>query len=242
MSTSKTVFPGVDNNFDAQTSEGHHVYNNNYDGNNGRCGTFFPGMNIGSNPLSSTDMGEIRQSNPIHTTRRKPLVGFLYSVSRGESGEFWPLYIGQNSIGSSSNCNICLNEATVSQDHALIVIRKMKNPERVIASISDTRSTNGTMINGVSLGFSSEECKNGDIITFGENYQCLFILIDANEVGLSVAESFIPTEANNVVNQDNMPRFNVPNRHDSNHNQSSNATIGVDDNGPVYNSGGTVGM
>ncbi|MBO7285218.1 MAG: FHA domain-containing protein [Alistipes sp.] len=241
MSTSKTVFPGVDSNFDVQTSESHYAYNNNYDGNNGRCGTFFPGMNIGANPNLDNSINDAKLPDTARTIRRKPLVGFLYSVSRGEMGEYWPLYIGQNSIGTSPNCDICLKEATVSQDHALFVIRKMKNPEKVIASISDTRSTNGTMINGVSLGFSAEECKNGDIITFGENYQCLLILIDAKEQGLCVSESFIPLEIENNE-PDNMPKFYANNRHDSNPNQSTNATIGVDDNGPVYNSGGTVGM
>ena len=70
----------------------------------------------------------------------------------------------------------------------------MKNPEKVIASISDARSTNGTMLNGVSLGFTAEECKNGDIITIGENYELYLILVDAATLGLSVSKDFIAIE------------------------------------------------
>ncbi len=121
----------------------------------------------------------------------KPVVGFLYSVSRYAGGEYWPLHIGQNVIGQNGNCDIQLPEGTVSGEHAVLVIRKMKNPEKVIASISDARSTNGTMINGVSLGFSAEECKNGDIITFGDNYELLLVLIDAASLGLKVNPNFI---------------------------------------------------
>ena len=82
-------------------------------------------------------------------------------------------------------------EGTVSKEHAVLVVRKMKNPEKVIASISDARSTNGTMLNGVSLGFSAEECKNGDVITIGDNYQMYLILVDAAALGLKVSEDFI---------------------------------------------------
>ena len=77
----------------------------------------------------------------------------------------------------------------------MLVVRKMKNPEKVIASISDARSTNGTMLNGQSLGFSAEECKNGDIITIGDNYELYLILIDAASLGLKPVEGFIATEA-----------------------------------------------
>lgn len=253
MSTSKTVFPGMDANYDAQSSSDAHrtnlnadaqkTYSTSYDGNRGRCGTFFPGMHNVAAPASA----ESRCAEPAQQARRKPLVGFLYSISRGEIGEYWPLYIGQNSVGASPKSDVYLKEATVSQDHALIVIRKMKNPEKVIASISDARSTNGTMINGVSLGFAAEECKNGDILTFGENYQCMLILIDVKELGLSVSESFIPVQDESEM-QAQMQSVNVagnnvvnaPGRFDMN--RSSNATVGVDGETPVYSGGGTVGM
>ena len=92
----------------------------------------------------------------------------------------------------------------MSSDHAVLVVRKMKNPEKIIASISDARSTNGTMINGESLGFSAVECKNGDIITVGDNYELLLILVDAPTLGLSISDNFIAieTEENNPYYED----------------------------------------
>lgn len=127
---------------------------------------------------------------------QKPIVGFLYSVSRTSAGEYWPLRIGSNSIGRSQECDICLAESTVSSQHAILVVRQMKNPEKIIASICDARSTCGTMINGESLGFDSRECFNGDVITIGEHYDLYFILIDAKQIGLSTSCDFSPSDIN----------------------------------------------
>lgn len=160
-------------------------------------GTVVPGMNPGNNPTAQVTDSPAAPHQPkssfVYTG--KPVVGFLYSVSRTAAGEFWPLHIGQNTIGQSETCDIVLPEGTVSGEHAVIVVRKMKKPEKVIASISDARSTNGTMINGESLGFTAEECKNGDVITIGDCYELYLILVDTAELGLSVSENFIPVAA-----------------------------------------------
>jgi len=68
----------------------------------------------------------------------------------------------------------------------VLVVRRLRSPEKVIASINDARSTNGTMLNGVSLGFQAEVCKNGDIITIGDNYQLLLVLIDTGMLALAL--------------------------------------------------------
>lgn len=136
-------------------------------------------------------MGEPTYTQPT----QKPIVGFLYSISRSGTGEFWPVHIGSNSIGRSRDCDICLPEGTVSDKHANLVVRLMKNPEKVIASICDSSSTIGTMINSESLGFEQRECFNGDIITVGAHYDLLFILIDAKQLGLKVCNEFIPIQA-----------------------------------------------
>ncbi len=125
---------------------------------------------------------------------QKPVIGFLYSISKSGSGEFWPVHIGSNIIGRSAECDVCLQEGTVSDKHATLVVRVMKNPEKVIASICDSSSTIGTMINGESLGFEQRECYNGDIITVGAHYDLLFILIDAKQIGLKVCGEFIPVQ------------------------------------------------
>lgn len=158
-------------------------------------GTVVPGMS--GNPGVVTNAANVSPSRgkQVRPASGKPVVGFLYSISKTAAGEYWPIHIGQNTIGQNPASDIVLPEGTVSSDHAVLVVRKMKNPEKVIASISDARSTNGTMLNGESLGFSAVECKNGDIITIGDNYELYLILIDATALGLKVCEEFIPVQS-----------------------------------------------
>lgn len=157
----------------------------------GAKGTVVPGMEGAVTNAASMPYSQSQQSKQ---GTGKPVVGFLYSISRSAAGEYWPIHIGQNTIGQNPASDIVLSEGTVSSDHAVLVVRKMKKPEKVIASISDARSTNGTMLNGESLGFSAVECKNGDIITIGDNYELYLVLIDAPTLGLKVCEDFIPIQ------------------------------------------------
>lgn len=174
MSSNKTIIPGMEDayaeqpNFDKQDSKV-------------QDGTCVP------NPFGTVP-------NSVNVPHQKPVIGFLYSISKSGSGEYWPLRIGSNTIGRSDNCNVRLDEATVSEQHAVLVVQQMKNPEKVIAWINDSGSTCGTMINGESLGFDRRECFNGDIITIGEHYDLYFILIDAKQIGLNVCRDFISTQ------------------------------------------------
>lgn len=144
--------------------------------------TIFPGMAQSS--CSSSLMGD----------SGKPIMGFLFSVSRTEKGEYWPLYIGQNTIGRGVESSIVLREATVSEKHATLVVRKMQSQGKengVFVYIQDVGSTYGTQLNGETLDFNPKECKNGDIITIGENYEMYFILIDPKSLGLFKKEKFM---------------------------------------------------
>lgn len=175
MSSNKTIIPGMEDSYKEQPPT---IGNPNANVQDGTC---IP------NPFGIV-------TNNVNMPQQKPIVGFLYSISKSSSGEFWPLRIGSNSIGRATECDVCLGEATVSEQHAVLVVRQMKNPEKIIASICDARSTCGTMINGESLGFDQRECFNGDIITIGEHYDLYFILIDAKQIGLNVCRGFIPTQ------------------------------------------------
>ena len=163
MSQNKTVIQGLEpaDAPNQNTGAGSSFYTRGARGTS--RGTVVSGMTdqVGAQPVAEPQ----QPKKPI--TTGKPVVGFLYSISRTAAGEYWPLQIGQNIIGQGPNCDIMLPEGTVSSEHAVLVVRKMKKPEKVIASLSDARSTNGTMLNGESLGFSAVECKNGDIITIG---------------------------------------------------------------------------
>jgi pSer/pThr/pTyr-binding forkhead associated (FHA) protein len=260
MSQNKTVFPGVNQNGDDfspsyQNSSNADNYSrpNNQRGN----GTVFPGM--GERPVS---MPNNQQTNRTQThNNRKPIVGFLYSVSRTGIGEYWPLHIGQNLIGSSNECDVVLKEATVSQQHAILHINKMKKPEKTEATISDCQSTNGTMVNGNSVSVARPpECINGDIITIGENYELLFILIDVKASGLNQSANFIAIEDEEEESyqsnfshssneretrnqQDFPPRFMGPETPYNGQSRPTDSTIALDptSNGG-FNKGGTVGM
>lgn len=151
-------------------------------------------------------------------SKTKPVMGFLYSVSRTPAGEFWPLYLGPNRIGRSQQCDVPLTEATVSENHATIVIRKMQNNGEsagLFVFIQDTGSTCGTMLNGVTLDFNPKECKNGDIISIGENYELYFVLIDSESLGLKTKPDFKSTVPNENIQMPSglytdMPKGTMP--------------------------------
>jgi len=237
MSNNKTVVPGMGNSFGfgSQPTQGGQFANNQQQGQN-YTGTHFPGMEgMANNAMSS---------NEAH----KPIMGFLYSVSRTSCGEYWPLYMGLNTIGRSTACSVRLSEATISDNHAEIVIRQMKNPDSVLVSIQDARSTCGTLLNGSSLGFEAQECHNGDIITIGEHYELYFILIDAKSLGLDVRADFIsagmPTgDMQMPVNQPAAGRVGVTMPYDNasapRFTQAAGSPMGA---GPQQRSGSTVIM
>lgn len=259
MSQNKTVFPGVG-------SEGyqHPNQNNGYQGaqqpysrstppHKGK-GTIYPGMEIPSNG-DPRNVHSDQYNNSL--SYGKPIIGFLYSISRTGAGEFWPLHIGQNSIGNSPECDIVLGEGTVTSRHANIHINKMKKPEKIEATLSDLGSTNGTCINGNSVSVARPvECLNGDIITIGENYELLILLIDTKTIGLSVSENFIDvrtdedefyTDQHHTTKRDDSTRENndFPPRFDPNSSVHSpnwshmDATVGTDSNSG-FKKGGTV--
>lgn len=140
------------------------------------------------------DAGEVpsdfRAGRSSFVNKGKPIFGFLYSVSKTAFGEFWPLYIGPNTIGRV-NSDITLEEGTVSEDHAVITIHQDEETREVYASIADEKSTHGVRVNGKNIRFDRVECKNMDIIKIGMNYELLFFLVDTGSLNLKPAENFV---------------------------------------------------
>jgi pSer/pThr/pTyr-binding forkhead associated (FHA) protein len=263
MSQKKTVVPGVNQDGDDFTPQAQQPFGaGNYSRTSNDKGnrTFYPGMEETFNAMPQEQTPKRTQASDNH----KPIVGFLYSVSRTSVGEFWPLYIGQNLIGSSSECDIVLHEATVSQRHAILHINKMKKPEKIEATISDCQSTNGTMVNGNSVSVARPpECVNGDIITIGENYELVFILIDVKAYGLTQSESFmavgqndnknsfrntVPSNHGTVDRQDFPPHFTNPDIYGQqsgaySRTEGISGTVGTDETSQRgFRPGGTKGM
>lgn len=216
MSQNKTKFPGMEN----ATNRPYSAYMGDEEiNNNGSRATRFPGIDDEENK---------RQSEVQHD----PLVGFLFSVSRTSFGEYWPLYIGKNTIGRNTGDSanmINLPEGSVSSEHAALVIEQYTNPNETVAVLENKGSKNGTFINGKRVIYGrTEECKNGDILRFGSSYECLLILFDVRELGLKKAENFIATEeSENDDIDDSNDRPYRPHRQDEpyfNPNQTSKAT------------------
>lgn len=264
MSQNKTVFPGVGPEGDYNPNQGYagsgQAYSRPSSPRRGN-GTVYPGMETPSSGEPRTAQGPAPRA--AAKAGGKPIVGFLYSISRTGVGEYWPLHIGQNIIGNSSECDIILGEGTVSAKHANLHINKMKKPEKTEATISDLGSTNGTLVNENSVSVARPiECVNGDIITIGENYDLLLLLIDTKAMGLHLSENFIDVrdEDDDVYTPSNFPggrRDNTtrneqdfPPRFDPAStvhpydpgNRPTDSTVGMDSNGGGFRSGGTVGM
>ena len=208
-------------------------------------GTVVPGMeNIASNAPRGRHDGPPYEPEPEHRQTRpaaatKPIVGFLYSVSRTPLGEYWPLQLGKNRYGKNADADITLAEGTVSSNHAVIIIRQGKTG--LIAAIKDSESTNGTFINGEPIDFSAEECHNGDILTIGNNYKLLFILIDPSKAGLETSKDFISTQVEGDEEaEDEM--FDVPSFGGRGTSATRPGGFDTDFSTQNHNAGGTVGL
>ena len=137
--------------------------------------------------------------------QNRPMVGVMYSISAGIEGELFPVYVGRNTIGSDTTCDICLLETSVSAYHAMLLARKQFNDngeEYVAIILSDNNSSYGTMVNNEKLTFDKVECSDGDIITIGLNYVLVLSLFNAADK-LSVAQGFdrIKRETAHPVNE-----------------------------------------
>lgn len=155
--------------------------------------TVYPGM-----PAVGAENGNQAMFTAPKKDPGKPILGFLYSVSRTAYGEYWPLYVGPNAIGRGDKNAICLSEASVSDNHATLVIRRMQNNGEnngIFVFLQDTGSMFGTMLNGITLDFNPKECHSGDIITIGANYELYLVLIDPQSLGLTQKEDFKAVDA-----------------------------------------------
>lgn len=116
------------------------------------------------------------------------ICGFLFSISRDEEGEYWPVRLGSNSIGNSSDCDITLSQNSVKTAHATLVAER--NEGKLTIKISGEGSV---LVNGLEL---TEEttCRDRDILTIGKAYQLLLLVADKEKYGLTKADNFDEAE------------------------------------------------
>lgn len=196
MTNYRTVVPGMqdgDNDNSTNQQVGRRKVNQQERGaqnsQGDQNGTRVPGME------SDSTTHQEQRSN-------KPLVGFLISVSRKEEGEFWVLRQGQNVIGSGTNCNVVLAEASVSGVHAVLAIHRNPNDgNKISVGIIDKGSSNGTFVNDNYIGFNPCQCMSYDRIKIG-NYELLLILFDAVEYNMKKSEEFVSKEDFDYADRD----------------------------------------
>jgi len=219
MSQDRTFVPGMENtpsNANGSLSSFYSRSAANSIGNSPK-GTVVPGMSA-QNGGASNQFHSTNTPSPVQQARETaqgmPVVGFLYSISNQGIPEYWPIMLGYNRIGRNADNEVVLNEQTISGIHAGLMIQKKRNTGEVVAVIRLEEGRTGVLVNGeeVDLRFSSE-CKNGDILTIGSNYEMILILIQAEMAGLRIAENFIPVEAavveeEPVVEPPKRPGFN----------------------------------
>lgn len=108
----------------------------------------------------------------VYRNTRK-LVGWLVTYSMDTMGMDFKLFEGRNIIGRDMNCNITINDSTVSSTHAVILFRSGKY------SISDQQSSHGTFVNDEDIELEPRYLKDGDIIRMGNTvFMIRFALFD----------------------------------------------------------------
>jgi hypothetical protein len=177
----KTNVPGFEDDYSYSGASSHQAPNNPNSRTRGSKGN--------ETVISGLESDEASSKGVKENVKGKPIVGMFYSVSRTPYGEYWPLYLGANKIGRSSDNDVALYEGTVSTNHAILTI--LKDEDGLYAAIENAEGVNGVKLNGKSIRLSRVDCDNMDIITIGKNYELLFTLIDCEKYGLAPSEAFI---------------------------------------------------
>lgn len=121
------------------------------------------------------------------------LAGFLYSFSRTEAGEYFPIYEGKNSIGNDPEADIALMEQTISAHHADIFIIKKQVESKLDFRLKDVGSSNSTFCDDQQLFVGDVAIlKERSIIKIG-GYHLKLVLIDKFSEELGLNSNFKPS-------------------------------------------------
>lgn len=223
----KTNVPGFEDDYSYSGASSHHAPNN-------------PNLKTSGSKGNETVISGLESENKSSkgvkdNVKGKPVVGMFYSVSHTAYGEFWPLYLGPNKIGRSSENDVVLYEGTVSTNHAILTV--LKDEDGLYAAIENVEGVNGVKLNGKSIRLNRLECNNMDVITVGKNYELLLMLIDCEKYGLTPSEDFIEEQKTKPLKKhdDRIIRKNFKDRLN---NPDEDRTRTGDDR-PTEESGGT---
>ena len=185
-------------------------------------------------PATTTATSSLRSADSL-TLQPRMLVGVLYSVSRGMSGELFPLYVGRNTIGSDADSDICLREQSVEPSHAVMLVRRIEDQEgklKMTVSICDDTPGSPVSVNGQRQEYDRIYCSDGDLIEIGPHYSLRLRLLTPEICGLQPDPEFVALSS---VARDAPAREAVagaPGKADDNENYRS--SIGEDDERSFY--------
>jgi uncharacterized membrane protein YhaH (DUF805 family) len=141
---------------------------------------FPPPLPLGSVGIGHNATDTIQNTNveSYKNTGNSTLTGFIVSFSKLAKGEYWPLYEGNNPIGSLRVNQINLVDNAISEKHANINVSKDQVNNCWKLQIVDLSSAQGTELNGARIPiFSGLEINNSDRIKIG-GYDLLLIVVN----------------------------------------------------------------
>lgn len=154
------------------------------------------------NEASGTD-NEVSSQAPVAERRmvdislqERPLAGVLMSASADMLGEIFPIYVGRNTIGSAQDNDVCLAEATVAPNHAVLLVRQLPDGNGgtfTQISLTDYDSEYGTTVNGERIGFDRAYLQGGEVLRIGGVYTLRFFAFDASRDELGESPVFRAT-------------------------------------------------
>ncbi|MGO9641449.1 MAG: FHA domain-containing protein [Candidatus Acidiferrales bacterium] len=98
------------------------------------------------------------------------VIGWFVAMNGSQMGEDFRVREGHNVLGSAPDCEIVLDDGTVSAKHASLKHKDGK------FWLTDLDSTNGTFVNEGTETIAREEIKDGDTIRLGKlalKFKCL---------------------------------------------------------------------
>jgi len=108
-----------------------------------------------------------------------------------------PLKIGKITIGRRPDCDIVLDDTTVSGNHAVIEVSKNNYMDGLLdIHIEDRGSTNGTQVNGRNI--KRHLLKHGEVIRIGLHD---LTLVDEQTRGFEQTEVMLPEQTQGMAGQ-----------------------------------------
>jgi pSer/pThr/pTyr-binding forkhead associated (FHA) protein len=113
------------------------------------------------NRLDTTEFTAVEEAirNPMDIPTLSETGAFLLGISESVDGSVYRVCVGESLVGRGDHCNIVIDDATVSHEHAQFKVR----PEGV--TVTNLMSTNGTKVNGVDV--TSAKLGDGDVVRLG---------------------------------------------------------------------------